>query len=233
MIEEEILNQIQDNYKKGGTMELLVALRTNNLDIESKSIDSLRKYIKFLEKWNKVHALTSVSSKEIPYVFVVEPLLAAKALSKFVNPAKCLDIGTGFGNPGVAMSAYFKNTRFMLVDSSQKKTALLRSAIDMSEIGNIKVVTKRIEELAKTHKGTFDLVVSRGVGSIEKVTKYAKDFAKPGGIVAIFKARIDQKKEVSGITNDLKFERIVNLDVFYPLKKVHRYIIMYKKMSLN
>lgn len=210
-------------------MELLVPLRTNDLDIEIKTMDSLRKYVKFLEKWNNIRALTSVSAREIPYVFVVEPLLAAKSLSEFVNPATCIDIGTGFGNPGVAMSAYFKNTRFLLVDSSQKKTALLRSALDMAGIKNVEVITKRVEDLVKTYNNSFDLVVSRGVGSLEKVTMYAKDFAKPNGVVAIFKARIDQQ-EASGIGNGLKFERIINLSVLYPLKKVHRYVVVYKKM---
>ncbi len=210
-------------------MELLVPLRTNDLNIEIQTVDSLKTYIKFLEKWNNIHALTSVSAREIPYVFVVEPLLTAKVLSKLINPTTCIDLGTGFGNPGVAMSVYFKNARFTLVDSSQKKTALLRSALDMSGIKNVEVITKRVEELAKTHKNMFDLVVSRGMGSLEKVVTYADLFVKPNGIVAIFKARIDQQEMLKD-KNDLKFERVVNLSVSYPMKKVHRYVIVYKKM---
>ncbi len=212
-------------------MELFVPLNINGLSLKIESIDKLRKYIKFLEKWNNVHALTSVSPREIPYIFVVEPLLAAKALSEFVNPSNCIDMGTGFGNPGVAMSAYFEETKFSLLDSSQKKTALLRSALDMSEIRNVKVITSRIEDTPKEKLNTFDLVVSRGLGSLEKVTNYAKNLVRDNGIVAIFKARIDVE-EVSVVNNGLKLEKVVNLNVSYPLKKVHRYVVVYKRVAI-
>ncbi len=211
-------------------MELFVPLNINGISLKMESLDKLRKYIKFLEKWNNVHALTSVSPREIPYVFVVEPLLAAKALSEFVKPSSCIDIGTGFGNPGVAMSAYFKDTKFFLLDSSQKKTALLRSALDMSGIENVEVVTSRVEELPEKRLNTFDLVISRGMGSLEKVADYAKSLAKDGGIVAIFKARIDVE-EASKINGGLKFEKVINLNVSYPLKRVHRYVVVYKRVA--
>ncbi len=211
-------------------MELFVPLNINGISLKMESLDKLRKYIKFLEKWNNVHALTSVSPREIPYVFVVEPLLAAKALSEFVKPSNCIDIGTGFGNPGVAMSAYFENTKFSLLDSSQKKTALLRSALDMSGIENIEVMTSRIEDLPKERLNTFDLVVSRGVGSLEKVSSYAKELVKDDGIVAIFKARIDVE-EASKVSEGLKFEKVINLNVSYPLKRVHRYVVVYKRAT--
>jgi len=210
-------------------VELFASLNINGINLKMEPLNKLRKYIKFLEKWNNVHALTSVSPREIPYVFVVEPLLAAKALSEFVKPSNCLDIGSGFGNPGVAMSAYFENTKFSLLDSSQKKTALLRSALDMSGIENVEVITSRVEDLSEERLNTFDLVVSRGVGRLEKVVDYAKRPVKDGGIVAIFKARMNVD-EASKINDGLKFEKVISLNVSYPLKKVHRYVVIYRRM---
>ncbi len=212
-------------------MELLVPLRSNLIELDTASVDKLELYIKFLEKWNNVHALTSVSAREIPYVFVVEPLLASRSLSTMVKPKNCVDIGTGFGNPGVAMSTHFDRTDFTLIDSSQKKTALLRNAVSQAKFDRIEVITNRAEEVAKTSGNSFDLVVSRGAGPLQRTLEYASMFAKKDAIVAIFKARIDTQ-ELSEIKNDkLVFDKVITLEVFYPLKKFHRYVCVYRKVA--
>lgn len=209
---------------------LITILDENDISLKKESIEKLQKYLSLLERWNKVHSLTSVHKRDIPYVFAVEPLLFAKEISKFADFKRCLDIGTGFGNPGMAMSLYFEDSNFFLVDSSVKKTALLRSALDMAKFDNVQVITARVEELPPHFNLSFDLVVSRGVGTIQKVTSYAMNFVKENGFVAILKARLDMEgmpKEIGA----LKLEGVKVLNVSYPLKKVRRYAVVYRKVK--
>ncbi|WP_036221908.1 16S rRNA (guanine(527)-N(7))-methyltransferase RsmG [Mesoaciditoga lauensis] len=209
---------------------LITILDENDISLKKESIEKLQKYLSLLERWNKVHSLTSVHKRDIPYVFAVEPLLFAKEISEFADFKRCLDIGTGFGNPGMAMSLYFEDSNFFLVDSSVKKTALLRSALDMAEFDNVQVITARVEELPPHFNLSFDLVVSRGVGTIQKVTSYAMNFVKENGFVVILKARLDMEgmpKEIGA----LKLEGVKVLNVSYPLKKVRRYAVVYRKVK--
>ncbi|HEU24585.1 MAG: hypothetical protein C0176_06465 [Mesoaciditoga sp.] len=211
-------------------MELLGPLKMNQIDLDQTDIDRLTMYIKKLEKWGNIHALTSVSAREIPYVFVVEPIIAAKVLRNLIDPLRCLDMGTGFGNPGVAMSVYFKKSEFLLVDASYKKTALLRQIVDEAKFERVKVVTSRLEDL---EEGDFDLVVSRGIGPLDRTLKYSLKFLKEGGLVAIFKAKIDQQELSTVKVENLKFERTLNLRVIYPSKEASRYLIVYSKSTSN
>ncbi len=210
-------------------MELFGPLKSNQIEIDQEDVDKLTLYVRKLEKWSLIHALTSVSAREIPYVFVVEPILASMSISKLVNPNNCLDMGTGFGNPGVAMSTYLKRTNFLLVDSSQKKTALLRQVIQEAKFERIDVLTSRLEDISS--KNAFDLVISRGIGPLEKTLDYAAEFVKDKGIIAIFKARLDFI-EYKSIQNDMvSFQGIVNLKVMYPSKEISRYLLIYKKVQ--
>ncbi len=209
-------------------MELLVSLHLNGIKLRSKSVEKLRAYLSLLERWNKTHALTSVTPRDMPYVFVAEPLLFAQEIEKIMKPSRILDIGTGFGNPGIAMASYFESTEFVLVDSSMKKTALLRSAVEMCGFENVRVVTGRVEKLSAEFRSSFDLVVSRGVGELKKVTNYAMPFVKKGGMIAVMKAKTNMD-EISSVEPELKVEGIIAMNISYPNKKAHRYAVFYRK----
>ena len=214
---------------RGNKNILRTALFKNGIKLKEESLEKLQKYLSLLEKWNEVHSLTSVFKRDIPYVFAVEPLLFAKEVSNFIQPKRCMDIGTGFGNPGVAVSLYFEDCDFFLVDASKKKTALLRSALDMGEFERLNVLTSRVEELQEFHD-YFDLVISRGVGSVQKVTSYALNVVKEGGLIAILKAKFDME-EISQISGELKLESVRTLNVLYPMKNVRRYAVIYRVIS--
>ncbi len=210
-------------------MELFGPLQANQIEINQMDLEKLNIYIKALEKWNNIHALTSVSAREIPYVFVVEPMAAARELLKIVSPQRCLDIGTGFGNPGVGMSVYFKKTEFLLIDSSQKKTALLRQVIDDAKLERIKVMTARVEDIVDKVGNAFDLVISRGIGPLERTLDYAYRFANDNGIVAIFKARLDIPEFKNMKRDDFVFDRVITLNILYPGLEISRYLLIYRK----
>ncbi|MCL4407813.1 MAG: 16S rRNA (guanine(527)-N(7))-methyltransferase RsmG [Thermotogae bacterium] len=207
-------------------MEIFGPLKSNQIEIDQEDINKLSLYVRKLEKWNGIHALTSVSAREIPYVFVVEPILASMSISKLVTPENCLDMGTGFGNPGVAMSMYFKRTDFLLVDSSQKKTALLRQIVQEAKMERIEILTSRIEDISNEKK--FDLIVSRGIGPLERTLDYAAEFVKDNGIIAIFKAKLDSTEYALIKNSAIYFDGVINLKVMYPSKEVSRYLLIYR-----
>lgn len=211
-------------------MELFEPLKSNQIDIEQEDIDRLILYIKKLEKWGNIHALTSVSARDIPYVFIVEPLMASMALSKIVTPKKCMDMGTGFGNPGIAMSVHFKSADFLLVDSSQKKTALLRQIVHDATFKNVQVLTSRLEDI-EGKDSSFDLVVSRGIGPLERTLDYAAKFVKKDGIVATFKAKLEPSEFSSTKNSFLLFDKVMSLRIVYPSRELLRYLLIYHKVS--
>jgi 16S rRNA (guanine527-N7)-methyltransferase len=91
------------------------------------------------------------------FVFVVESVLGR-------SPRSALDLGSGGGMPGLVLASCWPNTRIVLLDSNERRTAFLTGEIaGLDAGGNIEVVRGRAEECARTEpfRGIFELVTAR------------------------------------------------------------------------
>lgn len=98
---------------------------------------------------------------------------------------KVIDLGTGAGIPGLVVKLLAPGAQMTLLDSSTKKTVFLREVVEELEIEGVEVVTGRAEEVAreKTHRHSYDLVMSRGVARLVELAELSIPFASVGGTV--------------------------------------------------
>jgi len=103
------------------------------------------------------------------------------------NGAKCIDIGTGAGFPGVPMKIACPGIKLTLLDSLQKRVLFLRASLEELGFSDVECVHGRVEDFAKRKGGVYDLAVARAVARLPKLAEYALPLVKPGGVFLAMK----------------------------------------------
>ena len=135
------------------------------------------RYLRLIEKWNRVHNLTAVRETE---QMVVLHLLDSLSVLPHVSGARTLlDVGTGAGLPGIPIALAAPEVEVTLLDSSHKKTSFLAQAKAELALSNVVVECQRVEQW---HPGRmFDVVVSRAFAELAEFVAQAQHLVAPGG----------------------------------------------------
>lgn len=100
-----------------------------------------------------------------------------------------LDVGSGFGMPGIALNVVFPENEMIMVDSAKKKIEFIDSVINKMGLRNVTTAWGRAEDLAKcqNHRERYTLVVSRAVATLPVLLELTLPFCRVGGLVVAVK----------------------------------------------
>jgi len=112
--------------------------------LTEEQANKLTKHYSLMRRWNQRINLTRI----------IEPRKAAKRHyaeslfgARFIAGAKSvLDIGSGAGFPAIPIAVARTGIRVMALEANNKKSLFLKEAKDELELGNLEVVTERLEE---------------------------------------------------------------------------------------
>jgi 16S rRNA (guanine527-N7)-methyltransferase len=109
-------------------------------------------------------------------------LLNSAAVAELIAPAETVvDVGSGAGLPGVPLALARPDLRVTLVEPMQRRVAFLNEVVDRLRL-EVVVVHGRAEERAVRERvGDADVVVSRAVASLDRLTKWCLPLLRPGG----------------------------------------------------
>jgi len=133
-------------------------------------------YLALLDKWNRVYNLTAVRDAER---MVSHHLLDSLAAVPFFQGESVLDVGSGGGLPGIPLAIARPQVRVTLIDSIAKKTAFLLQAKAELGLGNLTVVTGRVEDYRPAEG--FDVITSRAFSDLKEFVALTRHLLKPGG----------------------------------------------------
>lgn len=133
-------------------------------------------YLALLDKWNRVYNLTAVRDAER---MVSHHLLDSLAAAPFFQGERVLDVGSGGGLPGIPLAIARPEVRVTLIDSIAKKTAFLLQAKAELGLGNLNVVTGRVEDYRPAEG--FDVITSRAFSDLREFVALTRHLLKPGG----------------------------------------------------
>jgi 16S rRNA G527 N7-methylase RsmG len=101
--------------------------------------------------------------------------------TKLGNPGTVWDLGSGVGLPGIPLAISMPDTLFTLVDRSGRRVDLMRRAVRILDLANVKVEMVDLERL----RGSVEAIVARAVASPEALLPVARGHLRPGGIALV------------------------------------------------
>ena len=133
-----------------------------NLSVQNSQVDRLLDYLALLGKWNKSYNLTAITDpQKMLYYHVLDSLVIYNQL---LPGQSALDVGTGAGLPGVPLAIALPDSKWVLLDSNNKKTRFLQQVLTVCAIDNAVVVKSRVEDYHAAEP--FDVIVSRAFTSL-------------------------------------------------------------------
>jgi 16S rRNA (guanine527-N7)-methyltransferase len=146
--------------------------------------------------------LNLIPEKEENSIFVrhfcdsIQPLL----LFGFKKGATILDIGAGGGFPSIPICVFRPDISFTLSESNRKRVAFLKEVIAELKLENVTVASGKIEKMAVPEQ-KFDYVISRGVGTMQKLAQIGLPYLSQDGRIYTYKNR-SFTSELEEITNN-------------------------------
>ena len=138
--------------------------------LSTKKYDQFEALGSLYTYWNE--KINLISRKDISNIYtrhILHSLGIAKIIS-FHPGTKILDVGSGGGFPGIPLAVLFPQVSFHLIDSIQKKVAVLEDIVQ--KLGLENVTTKQIRVEKENNK--YDFVVSRAVTALPKFYQWTK-----------------------------------------------------------
>lgn len=160
----------------------------NQIMLNDKQAESFYQYMNLLLEWNKKMNLTAITQKED--IILKHFVDSITVLPYIEENSKIIDVGTGAGFPGIPIKIMRADTEILLLDSLNKRVQFLDEVIRQMNLGTIKAIHARAEELAKDKgkRETFDIATSRAVAKLNVLLEYMLPFVKVGGKCICMKA---------------------------------------------
>ena len=216
--------------------EFLAQAAELGIAFEPGEVEKLGRFLALLLHANTAMNLTAIKEPgEAWRRHILDALTLMAPLSEMPDGATVIDIGTGGGVPGVPLAIVRPDLRFTLLDATAKKTAFVRTAMDMLGVEHALVVTARAEQAARDpqHRDAYDAAIARAVGPLATIAELATPFVKPGGVSLLVKGErageeLDQAKAALHLllsahagTLETPTGRIVILEKMRPTPKAY------------
>ena len=191
------------------------------LDIEPEARSRLIAHLELLEKWNRVHNLTSVrDARKAVSVHTLDSL----SVLPYLPDGRILDAGSGAGFPGIPVAIARPSSQVDLLDSNHKKCAFLRQALAELGLKNAKVHCERLESWRPAWR--YDCIVSRALAEIPEFVADSAHLLAPHGVIAAMKG-VHPFDEIGRIPPDFRVQRVHALTV--PGLDAERHLVMIER----
>ena len=198
--------------------------------MEIKIDSDFAEYKKVFLKENSIHNLISKNDEKYLYEKHIYDSLGIKLFFEKYNitEGEILDIGCGGGFPCVPVAIEYPNLHLTGIDSIRKKINSVISIRDSLKLTNLDLICDRVENI-KNRK--FDIILSRAVADLAKISGYALPLLRYGGYFVAYKSK-KALEEIEGAKNILKrYNAKVEYIIEYtlPTEEVYeRYLIVIK-----
>jgi len=199
-------------------------LRELDIELSAEQKGKLLDYVALLAKWNAVYNLTAIRDpRQMLIQHILDSLSIVPHLATF-GPATLLDVGSGGGLPGIVLAIVFPEWSITVNDIVQKKSAFQSQAKAELGLGNLSVVTGRVENLRLGAEvpGKFDVIVSRAFAELADFVTLARHLVADDGAIWAMKG-IRPDGEIERLPEGAHVKQVIRLKV--PALDAERHLI--------
>lgn len=175
----------------------------------------------FLEENAKLNLVSKNDEKVLFEKHIYDSIAIKLFFEKYkINNVKLLDIGCGGGFPSVPIAIEFPNINVVGIDSIRKKINSINNMKEALALKNLSTICGRVESLSGER---FDIITSRAVADLAKITAYALPLLKKNGYFVAYKSK-KALEELEGAKDILKKYRAEVVDIInytLPLEEVY------------
>jgi 16S rRNA (guanine527-N7)-methyltransferase len=196
------------------------------LAVSGENIRAFELFIRELKKWNRTVNLTAITrDEEIAVKHIVDALVCAACVGE---GEAVLDIGSGAGIPAIPIKILKPSVQVVSVDAVAKKIMFQRHVARLLGLKGFEAIHARVEDLAASHAGRFDVVTSRAFTRLEQFVALGAPLLAAGGRMIAMKGPgvvAEMESERAGIAT-LGFEITSCKPYNLPLGMGERNLIM-------
>jgi 16S rRNA (guanine527-N7)-methyltransferase len=137
----------------------------------------LQGYLELLDRWNRIHALTSLPAAARWTELVLDSSALLSHLETLPPGSLVVDLGTGMGMPAVVLALARPDLNVLGVDSTRKKIAFLRQVALELGIRNLEPECARFEDLPCLEA---DVGVAKALAPLDRLLAWWDPLGKPG-----------------------------------------------------
>lgn len=120
-----------------------------------------------------------IGPREVPRLWERHILNCAVLCDAVPQGSSVADIGSGAGLPGLVMAIRRPDLHLTLIEPLLRRTTFLEEAVAALDLTNVVVRRGRAEEVHGT--ATFDVVTSRAVAPMDRLTRWSLPLVRSGG----------------------------------------------------
>jgi len=209
----------------------LLTAGAGSFDVELSPLQAgaFRDYLSLLSFWGARLNLTAIHDEELVVRrHFIDSLSVVPLLSR---DGRLLDIGSGAGFPGIPIKLAVPDKPVYLVEPRRKRANFLRHVARELKLSGLRVIERRIENLAGEGLPPVAETITRGFSDIRGFLRTSADLLAPGGISVLMQgpkgaAVLD---EVQGELPEygILCERTVSFEL--PFGGERRTVLMFKK----
>jgi len=208
-------------------------LMSLGLDVSSKRLEQLNKFIEEIELWNPIYKLIS-REEDIINRHVLD-CLAGVNIIRSIAPQRLADVGSGGGFPGVLLAIWMEDTQVCLIERSGRRAKFLRDIGMTLNLSNLSIIESPVEKVSLWQSrlksgmdALFDVITFRAWSAINSdILDSLEKILAPGGTIAAYKGRrVVIDAEIAGINQRLSACEISKLVV--PGLQEERHLVLLK-----
>ncbi|MBP0591152.1 16S rRNA (guanine(527)-N(7))-methyltransferase RsmG [Paraburkholderia sp. LEh10] len=189
-------------------------VRDLDITLSAEQHGKLLNYVALLAKWNAVYNLTAIRD---PRQMLIQHILDSLSVVPHLagrGPSTVLDVGSGGGLPGIVLAIVFPEWSVTVNDIVQKKSAFQSQAKAELGLGNLSVVTGRVESLRPGVEvpRKFDVIVSRAFAELADFVTLARHLVADDGAIWAMKG-VRPDGEIERLPEGAHVKQVIRLKV--------------------
>lgn len=209
-----------------------------NITIDDTQVNKFQRYFELLIEWNNKINLTTITNYDdvIKKHFLDSCLILKNYSCEIFKNKSIIDVGTGAGFPGIPLAILLPDTKFLLMDSLNKRIDFLSIVVQELQLNHVTLSHGRAEDMGreKDYREKFDFCISRAVASLPLLLEYCSPFICTNGKLLLYKSK-KVEQEIGEAENALsilncKIQKCVELT---KEEDFERYLLEIEKTSIT